>query len=197
MSNSRRILRLLRGHEAARIRFTFPSAGNAGNITVNRTSFHTVAKAIEDGQISVQFVQNFAEANNDVVATYNGTTNILTTRPLIHREEQGLVLHECTHAAFDLTHTVISGLDEEAAAFLVYALYFRMSGLVRHRWNLSPHPEAGAVADGLLHQYAVGTHGVPAVDASAWAILRIAVLANPAYGRDRAQFMGGSYMHDG
>ena len=84
------------------------------------------------------------------------------------------MLHECTHAVFDLTQTRVNGNDDEAASYVVDALYFRMTGLRRPRWNAEPHATAGAVADALLRQYQAGTRGIPAIDATAWATLKFA-----------------------
>ena len=51
MAMKDRVLALLRGHEAARIRFTVPSASVP--VTINHVTFTTVANAIVAGKIGV------------------------------------------------------------------------------------------------------------------------------------------------
>ncbi len=187
MSNRVRVLHVLRGPEASRIRFTFPAVG--GPITVNHMTFDRVARAIEDGDIHISVTKTFPPG---VYAQYDSSTNTILTPPVIGRVDAGMVLHECTHAAFDLARTAVSALDDEAAAYVVDALYFRMTGLPRPRWA----GPAGSVAGGLLHHYALGTRGIPAVDPVLWATLRIFTSTLPIYLKGPAG-TGGSYTHDG
>ncbi|MGE5304290.1 MAG: hypothetical protein ACM3TN_13340 [Alphaproteobacteria bacterium] len=42
--------------------------------------------------------------------------------------DEALVIHESVHAAFDMTRTVIPGVDNEAAAYLAQAIYFLTKG---------------------------------------------------------------------
>ena len=51
MAQRDRVLALLRGHEARRIRFTVPSASVP--VTINHVTFNTVANAIVAGKIGV------------------------------------------------------------------------------------------------------------------------------------------------
>jgi hypothetical protein len=107
--------------------------------------------------------------------------NELRVKPMLGRGELGLVMHECTHAAYDLLRTGITAWDEEASCYVVDALYFRMTGLPLSRWNTPTHSAAGAVADDLLHKYARGTASIPTVSRAAWEALRAVVLVTPIY----------------
>ena len=51
MAMKDRVLALLRGHEATRIRFTVPSASVP--VTINHVTFDTVANAIVAGKVGV------------------------------------------------------------------------------------------------------------------------------------------------
>jgi hypothetical protein len=180
MTTKQRILQLLRGSVASRIRFTVPPAG----ITINHATFTAVAQAIETGRIKVVPTRHFAA---NVGAEYDGTaaadapSGQLIVPPIVGREQEGLILHECTHAFFDLKKINLTAEKEESAAYVVDALCFRMTGLTPLRWSNEPHKTAKLVADNLLRQYAAGTQPVPAVDARSWDALRTAVMLNPTY----------------
>ena len=184
------VLHVLRGAEASRIRFTIPAAGG---LTINRATFLRVAHAIEQNHIHVNVATNFPAG---VGALYHPDTDTIDTPPLLGRTSEGLLLHECTHAAFDLSSTGIAAVADEAAAYVVDALYFRMTGLPRPRWNAQLHALAGNVADGLLSQYQRGTHGIPAVDTTMWVALGFFIMTHPVYIAGPAGH-GGSYLHNG
>jgi hypothetical protein len=197
MTTRQRVLELLRGPEARRIRFTFPFF--AGTVTITSVSFAHVARAIEAGTMRIDVTNAFPAG---VAGQYiSGTPNVLRIKPIHGRVEEGLVLHECTHAIFDLTHTHVTARDDEAASYVVDALYFRMTGLRRPRWNAEPHATAGAVADNLLHHYAVGTPGIPAIDQASWDALRMTIMLHPVYAGGPAGLIGtifhSEYPHDG
>ena len=129
MSTRTNVLHVLRGEEAARIRFTFPFA--AGTVTISPKSFDYVASAIEMGKVKVVPTTVFPAG---VAGQYiSGTPNELHVLPVVGREQLGQILHECTHALFDLTQTHVTANEDEAAAYVVDALYFRMTGLLRAR----------------------------------------------------------------
>jgi hypothetical protein len=200
MTTRQRVLELLRGPQASRIRFTFPFF--AGTVTISPVSFRHVAAAIECGKVHLDVTNVFPAG---VAGQYiSGTPNVLRIKPIHGRVEEGLVLHECTHAIFDLTLTHVNGNDDEAASYVVDALYFRMTGLRRPRWNAEPHATAGAVADALLHNYAVGTPGIPAIDAASWSNLKATIMLHPVYNTPinnpagvLGTLLGGEYPHDG
>ena len=198
MSAQQQVNDLLRGSVAHRIRFTFPFF--AGTVTITSVSFAHVAMAISYGRIQIDSTTAFpAGVAGEYIA---GPPKVLRVKPMLGREEQGLVLHECTHALFDLTLTHVSANDDEAAAYVVDALYFRMTGLPRPRWNAQLHAAAGAVADGLLRAYQRGTTGIPAVNAAAWASLKLQISLHPVYLSGPAGFVPsllgtGEYPHNG
>ena len=200
MTTRQRVLDLLRGPQASRIRFTFPFF--AGTVTISPVSFRHVATAIESGKIRLEVTNAFRDG---VAGEYvSGTPNTLRIKPIHGRIEEGLVLHECTHAIFDLTLTHVTANDDEAASYLVDALYFRMTGLRRPRWSGEPHATAGAVADALLRNYAAGTRGIPAIDAPSWNNLKATIMLHPVYNTPithpagvLGSLLGGEYPHDG
>ncbi len=200
MTTRQRVLDLLRGPQASRIRFTFPFF--AGTVTISPVSFRHVATAIERGTMRLQVTNAFPPG---VAGQYiSGTPNTLRIKPIFGRIEEGLVLHECTHAIFDLTHTHVTANDDEAASYVVDALYFRMTGLRRPRWSGEPHATAGAVADALLRNYAAGTRGIPAIDAPNWNNLKATIMLHPVYNTPITHpagvlgtLFGGEYPHDG
>jgi hypothetical protein len=211
MTTKDRVIHILRGGEAHRIRFKIPAT--SGTITINRASFETVASAIQAGKIKVTAQTVFrpgvgAEYHGWAIA--GGASGELVVPPILGREQEGLVLHECTHAFFDLVRSGVGASEEEAICYVVDALYFRMTGLTPPRWSNEPHKTAKAVADGLLHQYAKGDTPVPTVGTDEWHALVLAVMLNPTYllpppgsTQTPAGLFGGvlggptSYTHDG
>jgi hypothetical protein len=177
MSARSKVLDLLRGPVVSRIRFKFPFW--AGTVTIAPASFHRVAQAIESGEVHLNFTTAFPPG---VGGQYiSGTPNTLNVAPLLGRSQEGLLLHECTHAVFDLTKTQVTDNEDEAAAYVVDALYFRMTGLRRPRWSAEPHATAGAVADALLREYQAGNVRIPALDSTAWNDLRATVMLHGQY----------------
>jgi hypothetical protein len=175
MTTRQHVLRILRGHEASRIRFTFPL--NGANFTINRTTFANVAQAIVNNKIQVTVTNAFPAG---VGAQYSGANNTILTPPVFGRWAEATIMHESTHAAFDLATTSVSGMDEEAAAYVVGAIYARMTGLASRRWSPNTQ-QARAVVDRILHHYAIGASGIPAVDPTAWLHIRAVVALHPIY----------------
>jgi hypothetical protein len=177
MTTRDQVLNLLRGTVVNRIRFKFPFW--AGTVTIAPASFHYVARAIESGRVRLQVTTTFPPG---VGGSYSsGTPNTLRVAPLLGRVEEGLLLHECTHAVFDLTKTKVTDNEDEAASYVVNALYFRMTGLRQPRWNVEPHVTAGKVADALLREYQRGKVPVPTLDPALWTALRLQVMVHPIY----------------
>jgi hypothetical protein len=162
-------------------------------MTVNRTTFHRVARAIDHRRIHVSVATTFPAG---VGALYHPDTNTIETPPVIGRVSEGLLLHECTHAAFDLASSAIPAVDDEAASYVVDALYFRMTGLRRPRWNAQLHAFAGVLADALLREYQAGNTPVPAVEPLTWILLRTFIMTHPIYMAGPAG-TGGNYLHNG
>jgi hypothetical protein len=196
MSARLRILQILNGHEASRIRFSFPMGGT--NITVSSHTFHRVLRAIRHDHIHVEVTTALRQG---IAAEYDPFTDTMYVRGVIGRKHEGVVLHECTHAFFDIERTYIDALHDEAAAYLVSVMYYRMTGRPspagRPGWkNSSLLSEAVVVADALLQDYQRGTTAVPAVNAAAWADLMSAIRHHPEY-RHKSPGTGRSYLHDG
>ena len=54
---------------------------------------------------------------------------------ILGRIDEAAVMHESTHAFFDLTTSNILATEEEAVSYIVTALYHRMTGLTPARWT--------------------------------------------------------------
>lgn len=182
---------ILRGSPANRIRFHFDSGGSTH--TISRRTFLRVANAIDRRTVSVTVSTTF---DPGVGALYHSSTNNIETPPVIGRVNEGLVMHECTHAAFDLTKTAVAAVDDEAASYVVDAMYFRMTGLARPRWNAGLHGLAGNIADGILRAYQAGREPVPTADSVNWNLLRAFLFTHPIYVSGPVGG-GGSYLHNG
>ena len=145
MAMKDRVLSLLRGPEAARIRFTVPSASVP--VTINRAAFTTVANAIVAGKIGVSpfaaTTRALAEYHQPAAPTAPATGQLMVP-PILGRIDEAAVMHESTHAFFDLTTSNILATEEEAVSYVVTALYHRMTGLTPTRWTgRSPHFRQG------------------------------------------------------
>ncbi|QYO66850.1 hypothetical protein [Leptolyngbya sp. 7M] len=191
MTTRQRVISILRSPEAMRIRFSFDSGGTTH--TIRRRTFEQVARAVENRRIRVIVSTTFGAG---VGALYHPDSNTIETPPVIGRANQGLLLHEAVHAAFDLQRTAIPAVDDEAAAYVADALYFRMTGLARLRWNAQLHAFAGNIADSILRDYQAGRVSIPTADPLLWGILRAFIISNPTYLAGPAS-NGGSYLHDG
>lgn len=105
-------------------------------------------------------------------------------RPEIGRQHNGEVIHESVHASFDLTYSTLPRIDDESAAYIASALYWRMTGL-RCNSNLGIYCAASNVADSILHSRGV-------VDGEL-NVLRNRIRNHPVY-RPHA---GGVYLRNG
>jgi hypothetical protein len=188
-----KILDLLTGYEASRIRFSFPVAGTGSVVTINHLAFARVARAIRHGHIKINVTTSMPSG---VGAQYHSDTDTIDVKSVIGRADGGLVLHECTHAWFDITSNPLKALDDEAASYVVDGLYYRMTGLTPPRWNGPPHPSAGVVAGPLLQAYQIGSIAMPVVAPAPWAALRVAIMTTPPYTTGPAG-TGGSYLRNG
>ena len=218
MTAKQRIVAILRGQEAKRIRFTV-ATGTAGDITINHTTFATVADAIEKLKIKVTVRGHFdagvaGEYHPDAVPPVplpmglgvipGFASGELLVPPIVGRDQEEYAIHECMHAFFDLQSIDIGATEDEAICYLVDALYARMTGLPPSRWGTgNPIYQASHdVARKLLHQYQLGNVALPRVDNTAFKTLVLAVAMHPTYLTDTAGlihwFTGAShYTHDG
>jgi hypothetical protein len=143
----RTALKILRNPEIWKIAFDLQG------LCVTGVRYSMVAAAIEAGDISCETVAQFTpqpgqtlpqgsvieavykpEANTMLFGSESyGTSNIF---------EQTVILHEATHAIFDLyakgTNDRVLAINDEAAATLAQALYMRLCGADRavHRFSM-------------------------------------------------------------
>lgn len=207
MNLKQQVVRILRGSPATRIRFRFPS-GNR-NISISPGTFSYVARAIQGGRASVSRPVAMASGSAAQYTGFSGGSvpaNTMEVPRILGRVEEGHILHEALHCAYDLLGTNITAADDEASCYVVSALAFLMTGVRPNRWNSEPYVSAGRVARGLLAQYQRGKGGPFDVDPTDWQLLRTVVMTNPLYmfpwsGTNAWQLgpvaTGGSYTHDG
>lgn len=210
MAMKERVRNLLLGPEASRIRFTAPTI--SGPVTINKATFTAVATAINAGKIGVTPFTPTASAGAKYVQPAGPgapPSGQLLIPPILGRFEEAAVMHESTHAFFDLTKSGIGATEEEAVCYIVTALYYRMTGFRLARWTVTSL-RAKSVVDALLHQYQVGVAGIPSVNTDAFRSLVLGVALSPTYlfpdtltsGTPAGLFgglLGGptSYTHDG
>ncbi len=189
------ILSLLRSHTVSRIRFRFPIGVHLGNdVAVTSASFRRVEAAIESGAVAIKETTRFPPG---IAGMYINNTLRVDPRP--GRARHGMILHECTHAYFDIAQKRIRDHSDEAAAYTVNALYYRMTGYARGAPLAQLHEAARPVADALLQEYQDGAVGAPRVDLAAWHALRLSIRAHPTYHGIRGRWLDDSrtYEHDG
>lgn len=151
MGIKEQMIDILRSDEARRVRFSF--AGSSGSVAVDQSSFTRVADALEQNELSVVtggvrdgWAKYSSRAENGSAAN----TFYFGRNQRWSRIFNGLVLHECVHASFDLTRTTIPWLDNEAAAYISQAYYLRNAGLPRARLEFGSMPSiAYQYVDGL------------------------------------------------
>ena len=108
---------ILRSTEAQKIK-----SFSIGGIGFDPRTFPVLADAIERGKIKVD------DSGEDGMAEYDYSTNTIflgfyfvglsTTRP-------ALILHECTHAVYDVAQTKMSVAVSEAIAYVVQCQYIQ------------------------------------------------------------------------
>ncbi len=209
MSLQHQVLTVLHSAPIGRIRFRFPF-GNS-HVTIAPQTFYLVAHAISAGRV---IVRRPTDLGPDVAAQYNDVArtradhtvvraNTLEVNLATGRINEAYVVHESLHAAYDLLGTVLDGNAEEASAYVVTALYCRMTGLPRPQWTGTRiYANAAQAAESLLVQYQRGNPGIPMVGATEWQALRLAVALSPVYrfqgpGGFSGLVLGRQYTHNG
>ena len=120
------VLSTLRGPVVSRMTF------GVGFLFISSTSYEDVAKAIEAGKIVVK-----AKSGN--IALYHGYLHpaLIEVDPALG--DLGLILHECTHAIFDMRKITTRVEQSEAFGYLSQALYGWLvrGGAPRNRYLVS------------------------------------------------------------
>src|SRR6266852_8880572 len=116
------------------------------------------------------------------------------------RDLEGDLVHECTHAGFDVDkRNTLTALNDEAAAYVAEVLYYRMSSAPLSYWAGmvgGVRDVALPVANALLHEYQAGNTPTPAVDPVTFNALRAVIPLRPVY-RGTVVTNGGSYIRNG
>lgn len=149
MSTRDEAIRLLRSPQATRINFSFPSSAG-GNITVNSSTFERVAAAIETNIIAINDTVRLPADIGAIYVPDRTPGGEMLLRREIGRQHNGEVIHESVHASFDLTHSTLPRVDDETAAYIASALYWRMTGL-RCNPDSRVFCAASNIADSILH----------------------------------------------
>src|SRR6266849_6924080 len=203
ISLSERVIHFLGGPAVGRIRFTFPEA--AATITINRAMYGRVAKAIKDHRIGIFPATAPELIPPGATATYEGSpakggTIFIRAGKAWGRDLEGDLVHECTHAGFDVDkRNTLTALNDEAAAYVAEVLYYRMSCAPLSYWAGmvgGVRDVALPVANALLHEYQAGNTPTPAVDPVTFNALRAVIPLRPVY-RGTVVTNGGSYVHNG
>jgi len=183
------MLQILGSDETRRVHFGFRGT-NGSQITVDRTSFRRVANALSSGQIGIvenRFTSDIAmySAFADLSSNSAANTFYLGRNPRWSRAFNALIVHESVHASFDLTHSTIPWVDNEAAAYIAQGYYLRNSGYPRSGLELGSETSVGylmvdTIIAGGDSDYFLGA-------------LRDLLSANPRY----HSYISGSFVGDG
>jgi hypothetical protein len=154
------VLRILREPGIQKINFSL----NA--IIVKGQDYAPVAQAIADGRIQCQVVKQFASQGElargmSVEARYETDSNVMLFQRANYgstASEERTILHEATHAMFDLRgskkHNIRQiSIDDESAAVLVEALYTRLCKKELMGFKMvqyGPQDEALRIADNMM-----------------------------------------------
>jgi hypothetical protein len=124
MAIKEEIINLLRSSEVSRINFRF------NGILVNGELYSQVANAMEGAQPRVRVVSLPQHLPAGVTASYDPNVNVLNFKfnSLRNVDDRALVVHEATHAGFDLARRRIWAGDDEACAYIAETLYHRYAG---------------------------------------------------------------------
>lgn len=198
--HERYVINLLRGPVVGRIRFTFPEG--SATMTVDRGMYHRVADAIGRGRIGVVPTTDPRLIPPDAGAMYYShwkPGGMLYVRPQhFGRDLEGDMVHECTHAGFDVDkHDTLTALTEEAAAYVAETLYYRMTNFSQTKWSSVIRDVALPVADRLLREYQANRTPTPAVDPVNFHALRGIMPLRPVYQGTVVAVPGGRYINNG
>jgi hypothetical protein len=99
-------------------------------------------------------VATFVTVHNSALRVTRGQPNEYVSSPdvppIVGRDEERSVMHESTHAFFDLQSIDILAAEEEAICYVVGGLYERMTGLPQWRWGTQPTCSRGCDKPDLL-----------------------------------------------
>lgn len=189
MGVKQQMLGILRDGQTRRIHFSFQGTGGTP-VTVDHTTFRRVADALEHDRIAI--VENRFDSD---IAMYSAfadpgshsaaNTFYLGRNPRWSRTFNALIVHESVHASFDLTHTTIPWIDNEAAAYIAQGYYLRNSGYDRYRLELGSETSVGYL---MVNEIIAGGDATYFLNA-----LRNSLRSNPRY----HSYIGGTFTGDG
>ncbi len=94
-----------------------------GSIYINASRFASVATAIGNDKITVRYKSSLGSKNGSYVYTANKLL-LGFKKTKGDGDREALIVHECVHAAFDITGTAIIVKHSEAAAYIAQCVYF-------------------------------------------------------------------------
>jgi hypothetical protein len=121
------VLSTLRGPFIGRMTFA------VGRIHIYPRDYEKVAAAIEAGSITVK-----ADPTVGHIAYYNPATNRITLSPELR--DRGLIVHEATHAIFDIRALFTRVEESEGVAYVAQMLYGRFANPGAPRYIVSADP---------------------------------------------------------
>jgi hypothetical protein len=93
-----------------------------GAISLDANSYKAVKTAIDGGKITVQHDAKMGSRSGRYRYTHN--TMFLGFPSITTQDQQALVVHESTHAAFDIAGKALKVSHSEAAAYIAQCLFF-------------------------------------------------------------------------
>ena len=154
MPNREEVIRILRDQTLG-VKFNF-YAPSGIYVTVDRSTFANVADAIESGRISLDFDQSHLPKDGDAMYIQanlipewyemaDPISGIMLLNTNNDFSSRGAVVHESVHASLDLSFTPnLMALENEAAAFIAEALYYRNNN---YRYTSANTPQGRIVEE--------------------------------------------------
>lgn len=133
MPDADEIVDILLSQAAGRIDFSF-STPQTASVTVNATTFTTIAALIRSGRITVR---RGGVTEEGATAQYTIAENTIHhIGGLGMRYWRSAIIHEAVHAFSDYQkRRTLIWVDDETAAFLAQAVYLMRVGYPRARWR--------------------------------------------------------------
>lgn len=100
----------------AKVKLSFPS------VSIDATSYKGVRAAIDGGKITV--VHNAELGSKKARYRYTHNKIMVGFSSITTVDQSALLVHECTHAVFDIAGKALQVMRSEAAAYVAQCLYY-------------------------------------------------------------------------